>query len=152
MPIELKAEEQELLQEELSAVAGLVSEVEDRARYDELAAAVEAGTLPDEALEPIGTLLELGLQTGRIRKLHRASGEQTLLRLYGRTPAGKAQADATAEVNRALQQLDGQEIESVRVHTRVPGTYLVMIGTDALEITLRFSPDGAGVESVAVGV
>jgi hypothetical protein len=152
MPIELKAEEQELLAEELAAVAGLVAEVEDRARYEELAAAVEAGVLPDEALEPIGTLLEVGLQTGRIRKLHRASGEQALLRLFGRTPAGKAQAEATAEVNRALQQLDGQEIESVRVHARVPGTHLVMISTDAMEITLRFSPDGAGVESVAVGV
>jgi hypothetical protein len=152
MAITLGPEEQELLREELAAFGALLPDAAARARYDAAAAAVEAGELPDEALEPIGNLLEVGLQTGRIRKLHRAAGEQALLRLFGKTPAGQALAAATAEVNNALQQLDGQTIESVRVHTRVPGTHLLMISTDACEVTLRFAPDGVAVESIAVGV
>src|SRR5919197_1637115 len=106
MPVTLKPEEQELLREELAAFAGLLTEADARARYAEVAAAVEAGELPDEALGPIGSLLEVGLQTGRIRKLHRAAGEQALLRLFGKTPAGQALAASTAEVNNALKQLD----------------------------------------------
>ena len=152
MPVKLKADEQELLREELAAFARLLPDEAARAPYDAVAAAVEAGELPDEALTPLGSLLEVGLQTGRIRKLHRASGEQALLRLFGKTPAGQALAEATAEVNQALAQLEGQEIESMRVHTRVPGSHLLMISTNACEITLRFTPDGVGVESIAVGV
>ncbi|MGH2355453.1 MAG: hypothetical protein ACRDI2_00210 [Chloroflexota bacterium] len=152
MPVTLKPEEQELLREELLAFAASLPEGEAPARYAEVAAAVEAGELPDETLGPIGSLLEVGLQTGHGRRLHRAAGEQALLRLFGKTPAGQALAEATADVNKALQQLEGQTIETARVLTRVPGTHLLMLSTDACEITLRFSPDGVGVESIAVGV
>jgi hypothetical protein len=152
MPIQLTPETQELLLEELKAFASTIPEGERPAGFDTLQQAVQQGQLPDSLLGPIGNLLEVGLQTGRIRQLHRASGEQALLRLYGQTPNGKAHAKAVSEVNAALEQLSGQEVESVRVVMRVPGTYLLLIGTDACEITLRFSPDGAGVESVAVGV
>lgn len=150
--IRLTAEVQELLREELRAFAAALPPGEVPAEHNAIATAVEAGELPDAVLGPLGTLLEVGLQTGHIRKLHRAPGEQALLRLFGLTPAGQAQAKATAEVNAALGQLEGQAIESLHVLTRVPGTHLLQIGTDACEITLRFSPDGVGVESVAVGV
>ena len=152
MSVKLTAEEQELLREEVAAFAAALPDAEARARYDALLAAVEAGDLPDETLEPLGSLLDIGLQTGRIRKVHRAAAEQKLLRLFGKTPAGAAFTQATADVNTALEQLAGQELESVRVFGRRPGDYLVMISTDRCEITLHFTPDGAGVESVAVGV
>jgi hypothetical protein len=147
MGVQLRPEVQELLREELRAFADVLP-----GDYDALLAAVDAGELPDALLDPVGRLLEIGLQTGRIRKLHRAPGEQALLRLYGQTPAGKAQAQSVVEVNAALDQIAGQEIESVRVVARTPGTFLLQIGTDACEMTLKFSPDGAGVESVAVGI
>lgn len=151
MPIELSADERELLHEEVRDFLALLSD-DARPRYRALVSAVEEGVLPDDALAPVGDLLEVGLQTGRIRKLHRAPGEQTLLRLFGKTPAGKAQAEAAADVNRALGHLAGQEIESLRLLARVPGTYLLHIGTASCEITLRLGPDGAAVESVALGV
>jgi hypothetical protein len=150
MPVTLNAEQQELLHEEVSAFLALLSD-EARPRYQSLADAVQEGVLPDETLEPVGNLLEAGLQTGRIRAMHRASGEQALLRLFGQTPAGKALADLTSDVNKALAQLAEQQIESMRVVTRVPGTYLLQITTDSHEMTLRFGPDGPGVESVALG-
>ncbi len=151
MAIELKTEERELLQEEVSSFLALLTE-EGRTRYGTLADAVQTGTLPDEALGPVGDLLEVGLQTGRIRKLHRASGEQALLRVFGRTPAGQALTAQTADVNRALGELAGQEIESMRVLTRVPGTHLLQISTGEAELTLRFGPDGIAVESVALSL
>jgi hypothetical protein len=152
MPIQLTPDIQELLLEEVKAFGASIPPEERPAGFDTLQQAVQQGEIPDALLGPVGNLLEVGLQTGRIREFHRAPGEQALLRLYGQTPNGKAHAKAVSEVNAALEQLGGQEVESVRVVMRVPGTYLLQIGTDACEITLRFSPDGAGVESVAVGV
>ena len=152
MTVSLKPDVQELLQEELRAFATAFPADERPAGFAELVAAVEAGELPDALLGPVGNLLEPGLQTGRIRHFHRASGEQALLRLFAQTPNGKAHATAVADVNAALARLAGQEIETVRVVMRTPGTYLLQIGTDDCEMTLRFTPDGTGVESVAVGV
>jgi hypothetical protein len=152
MALALKAEEQELLREEVSALIRALPDEVVRERYAPLAAGVEAGALPDETLDAAGELLELGLQSGRIRRQHRANGEQALLRLFNQTPAGRAQAEQTADVNRALAQLDGQQIESVRLLTRVPGVFLLQIGTESLELTLRLGPDGAAVESVGVGI
>ena len=119
MAIALKAEEQELLREEVSALIRALPDEVVQERYAPLAAGVEAGELPDETLEAAGELLELGLQSGRIRRQHRANGEQALLRLFNQTPAGRALSEQTADVNRALAQLDGQEIESVRLLTRL---------------------------------
>jgi hypothetical protein len=152
MAVALKPDVQELLLEELKAFAASVPDQERPAGFGALQGAVEQGELPDSLLGPVGNLLEVGLQTGRIRQFHRAPGEQALLRLFAQTPNGQAHARAVAEVNSALERLAGQEVESLRVVMRVPGSYLLQIGTDACEITLRFTPDGAGVESVAVGV
>jgi hypothetical protein len=150
MAIDLKPDEQELLQFELSAFLPLLTDAA-RPRYEALSEAVAQGVLPDEGLEPVGDLLEVGFQTGRIRKLHRAPGEQALLRLFEKTPAGQALSKQTADLNTALGQLAGQTVESLRVLTRVPGVYLLQVATDTCTLTLRFSPDGAGVESVALG-
>lgn len=152
MAIKLNEEDQELLREEVAAFGGDVPEGEVRERYARLARAVDEGDLPDDVLTTLGILLELGLQSGQARQRHRAAAEQRLLRLFGQTPAGKARAATITDVNAALAQLQEQQIETVRVHARRPGDYLLLISTDACEITLRFSAEGAGVESVAVGV
>ena len=152
MPLSLKGEELDLLYEEVTAFVNAAPDAETRAAYQPLLDAIQGGEVPDEALEALGGILEVGLQTGRIRKIHRALGEQTLLRLFHKTPAGEAHTKGLADLNNALSQLEGHTIESVRVVARVPGVYLAMISTDKCEMTLRFTPDDAGVESVAVGV
>ena len=150
MPVELKPDEQELLQFEVGAFLPLLTDAA-KPRYEALSEAVDDGVLPDEALGPIGDLLEVGLQTGRIRKLHRAPGEQAVLRLFDKTPAGQARAQQTADLNRALGQLAGQTVESLRVITRVPGVHLLQVATDTCTLTVRFGPDGASIESVSLG-
>jgi hypothetical protein len=152
MPIPLNPELQELLLEEIRAFSEAARDEQTRTDLQALASAVQTGDLPDDALDAVGTILEVGLQTGRVRKMHRASGEQALLRLFAKTPAGIAQAQTLADLNKALVELEGQTIESVRVLARTPGVYLLSIGTDDCEMTLRFGPDGAGVEAVALGV
>jgi hypothetical protein len=152
MPLRLSADEQELLRHEVAAFRDLVDEPAARRRYEALDAAVEAGEVPDETLADLGAMLEVGLQTGRIRKLHRAPGEQALLRIFGKTPPGEVLAANVADLNRALGQLAGQEIETVSVWTRVPGVYLLKIATDQCEMTLRFTPDGASVEAIELGI
>jgi hypothetical protein len=152
MALTLKADEQELLREEIAAFAAASADAQSGEEYAALLAAVESGEVPDEGLALLGEVLEVGLQTGRIRKIHRALGEQALLRVFHKTPAGEAHTEGLGHLNKALAQLEGQAIETARVLERVPGTYLVMISTDDCEMTLCFSPDGAGVESVAVGV
>ena len=151
MSLVLKPEEQELLREEVAAFAAAAGE-RARADYAALLSSIDAGDVPDACLPLLGELLEVGLQTGRIRKIHRAAGEQALLRLFHKTPAGEAHTRSLADLNRALEQLAGQEIETVRVVARTPGSYLVQVSTGECELTLRFTPDGAGVESVAIGV
>lgn len=152
MALQLKAEEQALLLEEVTAFGADLPEGEARQRFEQLTAAVEEGMLPDEVLDTLGVLLEVGLQSGYVRHIHRAATEQKLLRLFGQTPAGKARANAVDDVNKALAQLEGQTIESARVYGRLPGQYILLLSTDTCEISLRFAPDGAGVESVAVGL
>jgi hypothetical protein len=152
MPTKLNNEDQELLREELDVFGGQALEGQAQERLAQLAAAVDQGVLSDDALDVLGVLLEVGLQSGEVRRRHRAAAEQRLLRLFGQTPAGKARASAAVALNAALGQLSGQQIESVRVLNRLPGHYLLHISTEACEVTLRFTPDGSGVESVAVGI
>jgi len=160
MPVSLTPDVQELLQEELRAFADAFPADARPAGVAALVAAVAAGELPDELPDalpdalpgPVGHLLEPGLQTGRSRHVHRASGEPALLRLFARTPAGTAHATAVAEVNAALARLAGQELETVRVVLRTPGTDLLQLGTDDGGMTLRSATEGAGVERGALGV
>ena len=121
MAVQLKPDVQELLLEELKAFAASIPDQERPAGFGALQGAVEQGELPNSLLGPVGNLLEVGLQTGRIRQFHRAPGEQALLRLFAQTPNGQAHARAVAEVNSALERLAGQEVESLRVVMRVPG-------------------------------
>src|SRR5437867_3808941 len=107
MPLTLKGEERELLQEEVAAFVAAIPDADTRVAYQPLLDAIQGGEVPDAALDALGGILEVGLQTGRIRKIHRALGEQTLLRLYHKTPAGEAQTKGLADLDKALGQLEG---------------------------------------------
>ena len=53
----------------------------------DLVAAIDDGEV-DEETETLERILELGLQTGRIRALYGPGGEQAALRLFRRLPLG----------------------------------------------------------------
>ena len=150
--MKIGATEQELVIQEIGALGVLLRNPETRARYAELRSAIEAGEVPDELLGHLGNVLELGLESGRIRNLYGADGEQALARVFQRTPAGSERAAGAREVTDALAGLRGQCIEDISISAVGPGSYGITIDTDRCQITLRLDRAGARVENVAVGI
>ena len=83
---------------EAQAVLALVQDPERRGRLADLAAAVQDGELDDADAQSLGELLELGLQSGRIRSVYGPEGEQAALKTYRRLPGGRALSESADEV------------------------------------------------------
>lgn len=152
------AVEQELLDQEIGALLpgpggpGLLREEKALIRYTALREHVRDGEVPDDLLGHLGNLLELGLQSGRLRALYGADGEQALTRVFHRTPAGAGLSDAAQAVTEALAGLHGQRIEDITVSAVGPGTYGVVIDTDRCQVSVRLDRLGVRVESLAIGI
>jgi hypothetical protein len=135
---------------EAQAVLALVQDPERRGRLADLAAAVQDGELDDADAQSLGELLELGLQSGRIRSVYGPEGEQAALKTYRRLPEGRALADSAAEVTDALAALAGRTLEDVKVQSTGPGSYLLTLAVDGLELSVRLDSTGARVHAVGV--
>jgi hypothetical protein len=135
---------------EAQAVLALVHDPERRGRLADLVAAVQDGELGDEDAQSLEELLELGLQSGRIRSIYGPEGEQAALKTYRRLPGGRALSDSASEVSEALSALAGKTLEDVRVQSTGPGSYLLTLAVDGLELSVRL--DRAGARLHAVGV
>ena len=154
VPTDLKlgATEQELVAEEVRAFASLQPIGPTRQRYLDLSALVESGTVPANHLEQLGTILEIGLQSGRIRRVYGADGEVAIGRIYQRTPRGAEATAAAAAVTRALQAIQGQVVDEVRVTALGPGAYSILLDTRQCQITVRLDRAGVRVDSLALGM
>jgi hypothetical protein len=119
-----------------------------RAKLADVVAAVDEGVVEGADADALAELLELGLQTGRVRALYGPGGEQAALGLYRRLPAGKEIAETTRELNEALSALEGRTIEKVTVSAVGPGEYGVTVSTENFEIALRLGKAGARVASI----
>jgi hypothetical protein len=150
--MKVTASEQELLAPEIAAFAAALHDPAARARYEALGEAVAAGEIEDDLVEGLATVLEVGLLNGRIRRRYGPEGEQTLSRVYGRTPTGAARAGEAAAVTKALVALKGQVIEAITVSSSGPGGYSLTIDTDRCEINVRLDRGGVRVNSVEIGV
>ena len=92
--LELSSAEREVLAEEVGVFARTLKDPDTRERYAQLGAAVQQGTVPAHLVGFLETMLELVLQTQRVRRQHGPDAEQALLRLFHRTPRGAALAQA----------------------------------------------------------
>ena len=144
--------EQELLAPEIAAFAAALHDPAARARYEALGEAVTAGEVDEDLVDGLAAVLEVGLLNGRFRRLYGPEGEQTLSRVYGRTPLGAARAAEAAAVTKALAALQGQVIEAITVAASGPGGYSLTIDTDRCEINVRLDRGGVRVNSVEIGV
>ncbi len=147
----LADDERDMLLTEVAQALDRMTVPEMRVRYGELLTAVDQGEVPDELLEPLQHLLEVGLESGRIRRVHTAHGEMAANRVYGRTPAGKAVRDSVDGVNQALAALAGQVVHEVKVGTHGPGRYSLTLATDQGTFLVRLDRKAARVQSVEVG-
>jgi hypothetical protein len=134
---------------ETQAVRALASGEEYRERLAALLAAVDEGEVEGEDAAALEELLELGLQSGRIRAHYGPGGEQAALALYRRLPRGAELAESAREVTAALGALRGRELGSVELTAVGPGAFALSLAAGELEISLRFDRQGARVSSMA---
>lgn len=146
----IDAVQREILLEELATLVVSLRDSATRTPWEELAAAVDAGGVDEDQLGRLEQILEMTLQTGRVRRVHGAESEQALLRLFHQTPRGSAARRATEAVNRTLATLAGQTIETLLFTTQGPGVYRLGIETSNCKLTLEIDRHGITVESLEV--
>ena len=146
--VRLSGESQEVALAEAQAVLAMARDDEYRGRLASLVAAAGEGEVDGEDADALAELLELGLQSGRVRALYGPGGEQAALGLFRRLPLGKEIAETTRELNEALSALEGRTIEKITVSAVGPGEYGVTVSTEDFEIALRLGKAGARVASI----
>ena len=115
----------------------------------ELVAEIDEGSVVEE-IETLERILELGLQTGRIRALYGPGGEQAVLRLYRKLPRGPRPPRPCEAVNEALRALAGRELESVQLRAVGPGAFSLTIQAGGAEVGVHLDRNGARVAGVGV--
>ena len=142
--------QREVLLEELATLVVSLRDAGTRAPWEELAMAVDEGVVGENLLGRLEQVLEMTLQTGRVRRVHGAESEQALLRLFHQTPRGAASRRATEAVNRTLATLAGQTLETMLFTSQGPGVYRLGLETGHVKLTLQIDRHGVTVESLEV--
>ena len=148
--VKLTGEAAEVVLGEAQAVLAMVRDENRRARLADLIAAVADGEVDDEDADALGELLELGLQTGRVRAVYGPGGEQAALKVFRRLPRGKELGDSVQEVSEALTSLAGKPLEKINISTTSPGSFLLTIAVEGLELSVRLDRQGARLTSVGI--
>jgi hypothetical protein len=149
MGVELKGEAREVALAEAQSVLAMARDDEMRVRLVELVAAAEEGTVEGDAAELLESVLELGLQAGRIRAYYGPGGEQAALATLRKLPRGRERAESAREVSRALQTLVGKSLDGVSIAAVAPGVFTVSLNADGFETSVRL--DATGVRLASVG-
>jgi len=150
MTLTLRGEAAEVALGEAQAVLALVQDESRRGRLADLVAAVQDGELGEEEAEALEELIELGLTTGRIRSVYGPEGEQAAMKTYRRLPGGRELADGARDVTQALEALEGRALERVSVQSAGPGAFVVSIGVEGLELTVKLDRAGARIHAIGV--
>jgi hypothetical protein len=145
----LAGEAREVALAEAQTVLAAAREDDNRLRLAELVSAVEDGTVDGEAEELLESVLELGLQAGRIRAYYGPGGEQAALTTLRRLPRGRVRAESAQDVSQALQAFAGRQLDAVKIAAVAPGAFTVSIEADGVEALVRLDRNGARLASVA---
>jgi hypothetical protein len=145
----LKGEAQEVALAEAQTVLSMARDETMRARLAELVSAVEDGDVAGDSGELLESVLELGLQTGRIRAYYGPGGEQAAVSTLRRLPKGRERSDSARDVTSALQALNGQQIDAVKIAALAPGAFTITIEAGGVEASVRLDQNGARLTSLA---
>jgi hypothetical protein len=148
--VRLGEEAREVALAEAQAVLALVQDERRRERLAELVADVNEGAVGGRSADALEELLELGLQTGRLRALYGPEGEQAALLAFRRLPRGAELTQGAREVTKALGALEGKRVDSVSLANAGPGAYVLSLTADGLEVSIRVDRQGARVHAVGV--
>src|SRR5438067_9255010 len=144
--VALKGEAREVALAEAQTVQSLARDETMRSRLAELVSAVDGGGVGGDSAELLESVLELGLQTGRIRAYYGPGGEQAALKTLRKLPRGRDRTESAREVTEALS---GLRLESLKITAVAPGAFTLALEADGLETTIRLDGSGARVTSVA---
>jgi hypothetical protein len=148
--LRLAGEAQEVALAETQAVLAMAGNGEYRERLTSLQAAASEGEVDGDDAETLQELLEVGLQSGRLRALYGPGGERAALATYRRLPNGAAVAGSAREVSEALRALAGQELRSISLEAIGPGAFSLSLAAGSAEITVRLDRQGARLHSVGI--
>jgi len=146
--VRVRGEAAEVARAEAQAVLAMVSDESRRGRLADLVAAVDEGVVEGEDAAALGELLELGLQSGRLRSVYGPEGEQAALGLFRRLPQGRELSQSTSDLSSALEALEGRTLDRVSVHSLGPGEYGVSISAEGFELVLRLGRSGARISTI----
>ena len=146
--VRVSGEAAEVARAEAQAVLAMVQDETRRGRLADIVAAVDEGEVSGDDADALAELLELGLQTGRVRSIYGPDGEQAALALFRRLPLGRELTQTTRDLNEALAALEGRAIERVSVNLVGPGEYGVTISTEEYEVVLRLGRAGARLATI----
>jgi hypothetical protein len=148
--VRLSDEAREVALAEAQAVLAMVQDEGRRDRLAALVADVDEGEVEGASADALEELLELGLATGRLRALYGPGGEQAALLAFRKLPRGAELAAGAREVTEALQALEGKRIDSVSLANVGPGAYVLSLGADGLDLSIRVDRQGARIHSVGI--
>jgi len=149
MPTELKGEAREVALAEAQSVLAMARDDGMRARLTELVAGAEEGAVDGDVAELLESVLELGLQAGRIRAYYGPGGEQAALSTLRRLPRGRERAESARDVSKALQTFVGKSLEAVSIAAVAPGVFTLSLSADGFETSVRLDASGVRLASVA---
>ena len=147
--IVLKGEAREVALAEAQTVLSMAQNDEMRARLAELVSDVDDGEVGEGSTELLESVLELGLQTGRVRAYYGPGGEQAAVSTLRRLPKGRERSQSATEVSKALEALTGQTIDAVKIAAIAPGAFTITIEAGGVEASVRLDTNGARLTSLA---
>jgi hypothetical protein len=146
--VRVRGEAAEVSRAEAQAVRAMLSDEQRRSRLADVVAALDDGCIEGDDAAALGELLELGLQTGRLRAVYGPEGEQAALGLFRRLPQGKDLSQSTSDLNEALEAIAGRTLERLSVHAVGPGEYGVSISAEGFEVVIRLGRSGARISTI----
>jgi hypothetical protein len=145
----LKGEAREVALAEAQTVLSMTRDDGMRERFAELVSAVDEGDVGSDSAELLESVLELGLQTGRIRAYYGPGGEQAALATLRKLPRGKVRSESAREVTTALEALNGAQIDGVKITAVAPGAFTLSIEAGGVDVSVRLDGNGARLTSLA---
>ena len=146
----VSSSEAELALAETHAVLAAAASENYRAQLRDLEGALEEGEIDAAGAGVLEPILELALQSGRIRAVYGPPGETAALRLYRKLPRGAAVQQSARDVSEALNALRGKTLRNAALTAVGPGAYTVSLATDDGNVSLRLDRQGARITSVEV--
>lgn len=141
-----------LIAPEVARMVAAAADSASRHRYEELAAAVANRQLGQEHQTIVAALLELLINSGRLRNQSGPTAEAVARALYRRTGPGKAAAASAAALGTALANLKGQRIENFAASLRGPGSFALSLETTDFQLVIRIDPSGCSIDSLEVNL